>query len=150
MKEIQQNQQQLWSSAVREPTGPLHTPARLNFPELCEVREPAPRSSWFQVAELCIRICVMPSPCSWSSSLQMTSDQLSPAAGDSPPPLLRGSRRAALSVKPSISLGFTVENSMGILQKIKCGSTDPPSEYTPKIIKSGDSIKCLCTCSQRR
>lgn len=116
---------------------PLHTPAHLNFPELCENREPAPRSSWFQVAELCIRICVMPSPCSWSSSLQMTSDQLSPAAGDSPPPLLRGSRRAALSVKPSISLGFTVENSMGILQKIKCGSTDPPSEYTPKIIKSG-------------
>lgn len=150
MKEIQQNQQQLWSSAVREPAGPLHTPARLNLPELCEVREPAPRSSWFQVAELCTRICVMPSPCSWSSSLQVTPDQLSPAAGDSPPPLLRGSRRAALSMKPAISLGFTVENSMGILQKIKCGSTDSPSECTPKIIKSGDSIKCLCTCSQRR
>ena len=53
-------------------------------------------------------------------------------------------------MKPSISLGFTVENSMGILQKTKCRSTDPLSEYTPKIIKSGDSIKCLCSCSQRR
>ena len=46
LKEIQQNQQQLWSSAVREPAGPLHTPARLNLPELPKGGEPAPGSRW--------------------------------------------------------------------------------------------------------